>query len=229
MTRTTKALTTLGVFTLTFLILGSVSFAGDLLNHPLAYNDGNGPAGGAWTGTGVYDNYLTSPYHLYGTVDYCVMTAADFATAFPTVGQLADPVTGQPYTAGDSLVYMYQLHNQADFAVSTYIASVNDSANTQGQFGLDAADTAASGYLIDTGDNAYWLFGSPQLSSGKSSYILAYSSNNEPVFGTSMTVDGGSYGLTSVLVPGDTPIPEPTGLTLMAAGLLAFVGRRRNR
>ena len=133
MIRATKVLTTLSFVSLLFLVLCPASFAGVLDGISLAFDNDLGPGpGGAWTGSTTYDNGLADPNNLFGTLDYAVMTAADFATAFPNPG--VDPVTGLPYSPGSALVYLYQVNNQGTFSVSAEIVGINNPADTIGQF-----------------------------------------------------------------------------------------------
>src|SRR5688572_29961338 len=59
------------------LLFGATAQAGLLAVHPGAYNDGNGPSGGAWRGTAPFANG-----DLAGTVDWAVFTANAFNIFF---------------------------------------------------------------------------------------------------------------------------------------------------
>jgi len=208
------------------LLISSVN-AGVLNGIAGAFNDGNGPAAGAWTGSTTYDNGLAFPNNLFGTIDYAVMTASDFLAAFPLAGQGADPVTTLPYAPGNALVYLYQVNNQGIFSVSAEIVGINNPADTIGQFENASGEIAADARVFGTGGNANYIFGDPLIGTGQSSFILAYSSPNAPEIGAAITVNGGTIGLSMVPVPGATAIPEPASLALAALGALALVVRRR--
>jgi hypothetical protein len=74
---------------------------GGVLNgHPLAYNNGLGPASGAWTGATPYQDKSIGGTQLFGTLEWAVFKPADF----PFAG-----LSGWSPTAGQ-LVYAYQVH-----------------------------------------------------------------------------------------------------------------------
>ncbi len=174
---------------------------------------------GVWSGSTTYDNLLLPPNNLEGTIDFAVMTAADFGTAFPAA----------TYVPTSALVYLYQINNSGTFSVSAEIVGVNSSASGIGQFENAVGEVASSLFGFDTGDKAIWNFASPFIGTGESSTILTYSSPNIPAFGTSITVNGGTFAVSPVPTPSDTPIPEPTGLALIVAGMLAAAVRRRRQ
>lgn len=202
------------------LLVAAPAHAGILNNHLLAFNNGAGPGvGGAWTGSDVYDNGLASPFHLVGNLDYAVFTAGAFGAAFPA----------SPYVPGAALVYTYQIENQGDFAVSAQIVGISTVANTIGSFQNAVGEVAPSAQVFDSGGNAIWFFSSPNIGTGQDSYILAYSSPNIPVLGAAVgvTVDGGTFGLTTVPTPSSTPIPEPATLGIAGLGLISMLLARR--
>jgi hypothetical protein len=210
MIRATKVLTTLSFLSLLLLILSSASYAGVL--------DGNGAAYNGWTGTSPYTNGLAAPNNLDGTIDYAVFTAADFIATFP----------GSTYAPGDALVYAYQVNNAGTFAASLQIVGISNPANTIGQFENAVGEIESSLLGFDLDDNALWNFTAPLIGTNESSYILTFSSEKIPIMGTgvSVTVDGGTFGITDVPTPGPISIPEPASLLMLAAGLLGFVTRR---
>ena len=211
------------------LLIASAS-AGILENHPLAFNDGNGPGlGGAWTGSSPYSNGLPFPNNLVGTVDFAVMTAANFATAFPDAGTSASGTILDPngYAAGDALVYLYQVNNDGNFALSAEIVGINNPANTIGQFRNDAPEVASSARTFDVAGNAVYNFTAPFVGTGQSTTILAFSSPNIPELGISISVNGGTFGTSPVPTPSAIAIPEPTAVTLLAAGSALMLLRRR--
>ncbi len=204
---------------LLFLLVAAPASAGVLNGHALSFNDGNGPSAGAWTGTSAYTNGLASPNNLNGTVDYSVMTVADFATAFPTA----------TYVPGGALVYMYQVNNTGTFSLSAEIVGINNPANAIGQFLNTAGEIASSLFGFDTGGNAVWNFTNPFVGTNQSTYILAFSSPNVPMLGASISVNGGTFGVSQVPTPSATAIPEPAGLALIAVGGMLVTFRRRRQ
>ncbi len=205
-------------FLAVFSLLVVPAQAGDLDGIAGAFNDGSGPGvGGAWTGSTTYNNGLAVPNNLFGTIDYAVMTAGNFAAAFPTA----------TYASGAAMVYLYQVNNSGTFSVSAEIVNVNASANSIGQFENTVGEVASSLFGFDSGNKAIWNFASPLIGTGQSSYVLAFSSNNLPVLGASITVDGGTFGVSSVPTPGTVSIPEPASLALLSMGFMALAVRRR--
>ena len=202
-------------------LLASSSFAGTLATTPGAFDDGSM----VWQGSVAYDNTLG----LNGTIDYVVMTAANFAANFPTAGTPASGTTLSPsgYTAGDDLVYLYQVNNAGGFSVSAQIVGIDNPANTIGEFRETASDIESSLYGFDIGGNAIWNFSVPFIAGGQSSTILAFSSPNVPEFGASITVNGGTLAFSSVPTPSATPIPEPASIAMLALGTMFVATRRR--
>ena len=194
------------------LLAASSASAGVLNGHPLAYNNGV-----SWTGTSAYTNGLAAPNDLTGTVDYAVFTAADFGTAFP----------GSSYVPTNGLVYAYQVLNDGTFAVSAEIVGVNNPASGIGQFENTVGEVASSFFGFDSGGNAVFNFTNPFIGTGQNSYILAFSSPQEPILGSSITVDGGTFGVSLVPTPGPNGIPEPSSVVLVVAGLVGVCTRRR--
>ena len=203
------------------LLLAASANAGILENHPLAYNNGSGPFGGAWTGSDVYDNGMASPEHLVGDLDFSVFTVANFNTAFPGSGYVPG--------VGDGLIYAYQLENQGDFLVSAQIVGISNVANAIGSFLYAAGDVAPTGQSFDISGNANWDFSGDNIGTNEDSYILVFSSPNIPELGTGVgvTVDGGTFGLTTVPTPSATPLPEPGTLSLLLVGAFGLLSRRR--
>lgn len=195
-----------------FSLLAVPAQAGVLDGHALAYNNGT-----SWTGTSAYDNGLAAPNNLVGTVDFAVFTSADFATAFP----------GSSYVPTNGLVYTYQVLNSGTFAVSAEIVGVNNPASGIGQFENTVGEVGSSLFGFDNGGNAVWNFSNPFIGTGQNSYILAFSSPQEPILGSSITVDGGTFGVSMVPTPGPDPIPEPSSVLLISAGLLGVCTRRQ--
>ncbi len=208
---------------LSLLIVAPVQ-AGVLNNHALAFNNGAGPAGGAWTGSDVFNNGLPFPNNLIGNIDFSVFEVADFDTAFPGSGYVPG--------AGDGLVYAYQLENQGNFFVSAQIVGISNIANAIDNFPSGAVapvEVAPGVSIFDTGGNAVWLFSAQNIQTGENSTILVYSSPNVPELGTGLgiTVDGGTVGITTVPTPSSTAIPEPGTVALLGIGMIGLMTRRR--
>lgn len=204
------------------LLIAAPVHAGILNGNPLAFDNNAGPgAGGAWTGSDVYDNGMAPPMHLIGNIDFAVFTVADFNTAFPGSGYVPG--------VGDGLIYAYQLENQGDFLVSTQIVGISNVASTIGSFLYAAGDVAPTSQSFDLSGNANWSFSSDNIGSGEDSYILVYSSPNIPELGTGVgvTVDGGTVGLTTVPTPSSVALPEPASICVWGIGMFCLFTRRR--
>ena len=199
------------------LCAATASSAGLLSGNPLAYNDGNGPASGAWTGTIPFNNGSG----LQGELDFAVFTTTVFNANFSGLGYTpsASPAGG--------LVYAYQLINTANPAgdyISAEIVGIVNPANTIGSFNIGDIAPALATF---SGGNAAWQF-NPSIGAGETSWGLAFSSPNAPMAGVALTVDGGGTAQTiGVPTPSAVAIPEPASLALCAAlGALMFACRR---
>lgn len=104
--------------------------AGPLANHPLAFNDGNGPAGGAWTGVGTYSHPFAGG-HLEGTIEWAVFGPGQF----PFAGLNSwIPVPGQ-------LTYAYQVINTgSDGIIEFSIGGGTNGVSNPGAASLDGAN-----------------------------------------------------------------------------------------
>jgi hypothetical protein len=172
---------------------------------------GNGAAYAGWTGTVPFNNGVG----LSGTVDYAVFTAANFNAAFGGLG----------YVPGDSLVYTYQIFPTGTLNTSAEVVGVINPANTIGSFSIGAVAPSSASFT----PNARWNFVGG-LPSGSSSYGLAFSSPNIPIFGTSQIFDGGTAAAVALVpTPGPIPIPEPASLCLLASSLAIACFSRRHR
>lgn len=189
-------------------LVATTSNAGLLATHPLAYNDGNGPLGGAWSGTSPFING-----GLVGAVDWAVFTDANF-NLIPGVAGYAPP-------AGE-FVYAYQIStigpligsSGMDIPLAGFPAGNAGSFTATGIGGVPAvfafADANLASFVLATETD-------PLTPSNG----LAYASPNPPqLSGTPVVVDGGTsaQGELPVGIPGQ--IPEPT--TLLAGSIAAF-------
>lgn len=192
--------------------------AGILNGNPFAYNDGNGPASGAWTGSLSFNN----GNGLEGDLDFAVFTTDVFDTQFGGLGYVPSA-----YPTG-GLVYTYQLTNTAGAngdAISAEIVGITNPANTIGSF--DIGDVMPSLTTFSSG-NATWQY-NPTIPIAMTSWGMAFSSPNAPMYGASLTIDGGGSATTvGIPTPGPNAIPEPCSLGLWAVcGALALLGWRR--
>lgn len=184
------------------LLIQSTGLAGILNGHVDALP--------GFTGTAPYANG-----NLSGTVDYAVFTAADFNSNFAGMG----------YVPGDTFVYTYQILNAElpnSDAVSALSIPLANPANTIGTFSIGTVDSSSE---ILAGISAQWLFLTPEIGAGQTSYGLAFSSATPPISAFGTVVDGGSAALALGL---PTPfIPEPSTLLLVASGGMLMTVRRR--
>lgn len=199
------------------LCLGTLAQAGLLENHASAYNDGNGPDGGAWRGTVAYNDGSNT---LVGTIDYAVFSASAFTAAFPGSGYVP---------TADELVYAYQVRNGAGSAPVSLEAVGANPANNISHYQLEVGDIAPSFQQLIFG-TAEWNFQSPNVGAGENSNGLVYSSPNRPAFGPSVTFDGGVFATADVPAPGFEPfIPEPATLLVGLIGITLSLAVRRSR
>jgi hypothetical protein len=219
-TRTLKRAVTICSFVL---LIGATAEAGILAVHPFAYNDGNGPAGGAWRGTASFANG-----DLAGTVDWAVFTANAFNVAFGGGGYVAP--------AGE-LVYAHQIFTTD--TIPPIVGSSGMSITLNGNPAGNGGSFSAGGV---TGVAAFAAFADPSLADWTlvtetdaltPSEGLVYSSPNRPeLTGIPILVDGGISAATSlpVGIPGPNPIPEPTTwIMAFVATVLLLVDRRDRR
>jgi hypothetical protein len=203
-------------------LAGVTAQAGVLNGHPSAYNDGNGPLAGAWTGTSPFVND-----GLNGTIDWAVFTSSTFNALFGGGGYAAP--------AGE-LVYAHQVFSAGPL-VGVSGMDIFLGGNPAGNGGSFSAGGV-------TGVPAVFAFADPSIAT----YVLAtetdpltpseglvYSSPNVPqLTGVPIVVDGGlsASGELPIGIPSSTPIPEPASCCLfglMASGLLLGFRRARSR
>jgi PEP-CTERM motif-containing protein len=185
---------------------GTSANAGVLDGHMSAFNDGNGPSAGAWTGTTAFDNGAD----LSGTIDWTVFGPGDF------------PFAGYAPTAGE-LTYAFQIFSTGSNAIhSLTLNDPNGAADNIGTFADLAGEAPIS---VALGTQAEWNFAG--LDAGKNSIGLAFSSIKIPETLFGVVVNGGTFASVLPLpVPGPNDIPEPASLALMGLGGLMMLRRR---
>jgi hypothetical protein len=200
------------------LFTGTVAHAGFLAGNALAYNDGNGPFLGAWTGSSPFANG-----NLTGYVDWAVFTDTDFNSLFlgggyvPPAGEYV--YAHQIFTTGaligasgmDIVLAGYPAGNGGSF--STLIPPVNGVPVV-----FASADPNLATFVLATETDLL------TPSDG-----LVYSSPNPPqLSGTPIVVDGGTSadGELPIGIPG---VPEPATWLLGSAATVLWFGVRRVR
>jgi hypothetical protein len=204
------------------LLIGATAQAGILALHAGAYNDGNGPAGGAWRGTAPFANS-----DLAGTVDWAVFTAADFNFYFG----------GGGYIPTAALVYTHQIFTTD--ILPPIVGASGMSIALPGNPAGNAGGFSAGGV---TGVPVALAFADPSIAdwslTGETDALtpsegLAYSSSHVPqLTGVPVVVDGGLSAATilEVGIPSSIPIPEPTTFFMASfATLLLLTEWRRRR
>jgi hypothetical protein len=194
--------------------------AGFLNSNPAAYNDGNGPFLGAWTGTSPFSSGA-----LTGTVDWAVFTDTTFNTLFAGGGYVAP--------AGE-FVYAHQIFSSGppvgvsamDIPLAGYPAGNAGSFSTvvPPVTGLPPSFAFADSTL------AQFNFGNVELNALTPSAGLVYSSPNPPQLTGELTViDGGTsaVGVSLIGIPGQ--IPEPTTLITLSIATAVLSTFRRPR
>jgi hypothetical protein len=182
----------LGVHTVAFLLSTGIvvttiwsatspyGMAGPLAGHPLAFNDGNGPAGGAWTGVSTFADTVGGTVHgifLSGTVEWAVFPPGVFP--YPGVTDWS-PLPGQ-------LTYAYQIYHTGPAAVD--FMRVNTSialGSNGGAFDLgNGADIPPSTVAFQGfGSLLHFRFDTIKIPPMGSSAGLAFSSDRIPLIGT---------------------------------------------
>jgi hypothetical protein len=166
--------------------------------------------------SGTSSFFDTNPAHqppLQGSIQWAVYSPAQ---TFPFLG------FGYTPTAGD-YVYVYQVFNTGDIAISNFSVDVIHFAENIGSFS-DAGDgldgSTPIGAALDLPYSASWDFDG--IVANTHSCGLAYSSPLPPAIDKGYAVNHGTYvniyGIAS-------PVPEPATLWLVACGLTVVLVR----
>jgi hypothetical protein len=192
-------------------VLCSVSVASavvGLAGHPLAYNDGNGPAAGAWTGSTPFVKGT-----LQGYVDWAVFGPGVF------------PYAGYTPTGGE-LTYAYQIYETGTAPLSSFAVALTDLGDNIGTFNDLSGNLPASSSLVSMA-SATWQFSG--IPSGGNSQGLAFSSVRVPQTLFGVVIDTGqSQYVVPLPSPSSTSIPEPGSILALGASALMLAGRRRS-
>jgi hypothetical protein len=221
-----------GLLCVTLVSLATPGFAGPLSLTDLAYNDGFGPASGAWKGTATFSGGLG----FSATVDYAVFAPGTFGDFLTEQGiGFADP------TDQSQLVYAYQVnYNAASFgAISSNTVGL-DGDETIGMVGsIPKALVAGANYDPSNGANqgtsVGWDYfsGSTAIFSGppKKSTILFFTSPDVPEYDYASLLHLGGPAPQLVASPSNVPyvVPEPACLTLLLIGSISGIQLIRRR
>ncbi len=197
-------------------LAGSV-LAGPLATDGAAYNDGNGPAAGAWRGTTPMVGTGAS-VGLVADVDWCVYGPGSY------------PGTAYSPDANE-FVYAYQISVGGTVAVTQLTVGMLDS-NEANDIGSDATlvdgvETPNPSFFLNPPPNlteALWVF--PGIAVGDDTDALVYSSVNAPLMFGGSIIDGGKFVAGPLPSPSDL-IPEPATMSLLALGAIGLIRRKR--
>jgi hypothetical protein len=184
--------------------------AGLLNGIASAYNDGNGPAAGAWTGSTPF-----STGTLQGYVEWAVFGPGQF------------PFAGYTPTSGE-LTYAYQVFETGSAPLSSFSVILTDLADNIGSFN-DLAGDNPSTMTLTSGISSTWRFsGIPQNGNSRG---LAFSSIRVPEELKGSVIDTGqSTFVVPLPSPSATSIPEPGTISLLVGSMgLVLIRRRRSR
>lgn len=198
-----------------FALVATSSSAGLLATHPLAYNDGNGPLAGAWSGTAPF-----ASGGLVGTVDWAVFEDTDFS-AIPGVAGYAPP-------AGE-FVYTYQIFTTGPLigASGMDIPLAGASAGSAGSFTATGIGGVPTIFTFADSTLASFILAT-ETDPLTPSDGLAYASPSPPqLTGIPTVVDGGTSATTILTVA--IPVPEPTTLLIASIATFAWSMFRRTR
>jgi hypothetical protein len=230
-------------FVIVAVCLGSVlgyglsrASAGPLSLTGFAFNNGAGPAGGAWRGTASVVGAALGDT-LAAEVDWAVFPVGGFQSYLnsQSIAQV-DP------SAANEFTYVYQISSVTSATPGIGALTVGiDVIDTRGSLAAPTfVLTGAANEKLPTGggDNntsMAWFFPGKELHAGDSSSLLVFTSPNIPEYDF-LTV---MSGLASQPIPplvgspssivGDPNVPEPSALILALACGLPFLSKRRSR
>jgi hypothetical protein len=202
------------------LLIGASAQAGLLAGNLLAYNDGNGPLLGAWTGTSPF-----ASDGLQGYVDWAVFTRNNFEILTGGGGGYISP--------NNELVYAHQI-----FTTGPIVGAIGMDITLDGH---PAGNGGSFSSLGITGVPAVFAYADPTIASFilnnetdalTPSEGLAYSSPNRPqLTGIATLIDGGqsAEGVSFIGIPSENAIPEPATwfMASLASILLGIIRRGR--
>jgi hypothetical protein len=191
-------------------LCAATASAGALNGHAAAFNDGNGPSGGAWTGSTAFNN----GQGLSGYVDWAVFGPGSF------------PYAGYTPTAGE-LAYSYQVFSTGSLATTSFSASLDNVADSIGTFNDLLGDVPTNMLLIPAQfGSATWSFAGIPISGNSMGLVFSSIKVPKNLFGS--TIDGGTGAIVIPLPSPDvTDVPEPATMSLLALAGLAMLRRRR--
>lgn len=190
-------------------VASSVASAGLLNGNALAYNDGNGPAAGAWTGSTTFVQGT-----LQGYIDWAVFGPGQF------------PYSGYTPTTGE-LTYAYQVYETGAAPLSSFSLALTDIGDNIGSFNALPGDAPTSSTLVSLASATWRFAGIPQNGNSQG---LAFSSIRVPQSLFGVVIDTGQTQFVVPLPsPSATSIPEPGTISMvLGAACLAMARRRRN-